>query len=487
MMKEAEFATRLARMRAIETSREEYEGGSGREYALRYYLTEMLDEVVRQATARSDLRAAPVSLLISLVGFSPVTTILSYELLRPQRLLVVTSADAEESVDVIADYVVAAGRLRHRDFMHRLCNPTDPHGIYRAVKAELEGSPSVASQRGEAVIDITGGRKVMSAAAALAAWQLNLRLCYIETEWDPARRQAVPGSDRLLLLDNPTTIFGEQGMDEALQLFAGGAFEAARRRYASLCDSLADPRRARFMRALSEFYRAWCDLDLASISECAGAVETALKQTGTEISQETADRVSGQLEFVRRLGRDGERDSFLMCFYVLGEHYRELARHDFAALLYYRTIEGCLSRQLERRAAGFSCERPNYSLLTDDVDALQRSYGAVLEHSGRKDPNPALPPSVGLIDAAYLLNVLDDDLIARCHIKGVKALSHLNRLAATRNRSVLAHGEQAVRQTDCVDLGRKARLVLRAYWDDRGAGPPADDIVSSLRFVRSDR
>ena len=36
---------------------------------------------------------------------------------------------------------------------------------------------------------------------------------------------------------------------------------------------------------------------------------------------------------------------------MLGEHYRELGRHDFAALLYYRTIEGCLARRLEGRAA----------------------------------------------------------------------------------------------------------------------------------------
>lgn len=486
-MKGTEFDARVARLRAIETGRQVYDGGSGREYALRYYLAEMLDEVVRQAAARSELRAAPVPLLISLVGFSPVTTILSYELLRPERLLVVTSAQAEESVDVIARYVVADGRLRHRDFMHRWCNPTDPHGIYRVVKEELEGLQTSAGERGEAVIDITGGRKVMSAAAALAAWQLDLRLCYIETEWDPALRQAIPGSDRLLLLDNPTTIFGEQGMEEALQLFAGGAFEAARRRYASLCDSLADPRRARFMRALSEFYRAWCDLDLAGISDCAAAVETALRQAGTDITHETANQVSGQLEFVRRLGRDGERDSFLVCYYVLGEHYRELARHDFAALLYYRTIEGCLSRRLERRAEGFSCERPDYTVLTSDVTVLQRDYGTLLQHSGRKDPNLGLPPYVGLMDAAYLLNALGDDLTAQCHIKGAKALSHLNKLAATRNRSVLAHGEQAVKKADCEELGRKARLVLRAYWDDREGGPSVDDIVGSLRFVRADR
>ena len=319
----------------------------------------------------------------------------------------------------------------------------------------------------------------MSAAAALAAWQLNLRLCYIETDWDPATRQAIPGTDRLLLLDNPATIFGEQGMEEALQLFAGGAFEAARRRYQSLCDSLADPRRARFMRALSDFYRAWCDLDLTSIPDCAQAVETALRQAGTEVSHETADRVDGQLRFLRTLSGDSGRDHFLVCYYVLGEHYRELGRHDFAALLYYRTIEGCLSRRLEHRAPGFSGEHPDYALLTGDADGLRREYARLLQQAGRTDPDPRLPRYVGLMDAAYLLNALGDELVKHAQLTGSKALSHLNRLASTRNRSVLAHGEQAVTPADCGALGHKARLLLRAYWNDRREGRRIDDLTAS--------
>lgn len=478
---------KVARLRSIETGRETYEGGTGREYGLRYYLTEMLDDVVRLAAARSELPAASVPLLISLVGFSPVTTILSYELLRPDRLLAVTSVQAEESVDVIARHVVADGRLRPRDFRHRSVNPTDPHGIYRVVKEELDGSRAPAGQRGLAVIDITGGRKVMSAAAALAAWQLNLRLCYIETDWDPPTRQAIPGTDRLLLLDNPATIFGEQGMEEALQLFAGGAFEAARRRYQSLCDNLADPRRARFMRALADFYRAWCDLDLTSIPDCAHAVETALRQAGTEVSHETADRVDGQLRFLRTLSGDSGRDHFLVCYYVLGEHYRELGRHDFAALLYYRTIEGCLARRLEGRAPGFSCEHPDYALLTPEPEALRREYAKLLQQAGRKDPDPGLPPYVGLMAAAYLLNALGDKLVDRAQLKGSRALSHLNRMASTRNRSVLAHGEQAVTPADCEELGRKARVLLRAYWDGRPGEPPVEDLAGELRFIRTDR
>jgi hypothetical protein len=46
-MKGTEFDAMVARLRAIETGRQVYDGGSGREYALRYYLAEMLDEVVR--------------------------------------------------------------------------------------------------------------------------------------------------------------------------------------------------------------------------------------------------------------------------------------------------------------------------------------------------------------------------------------------------------------------------------------------------------
>lgn len=403
----SQFDQKVAKLHRIERGEEEYCEGTAAEQALRFYVDELLEEAVKRANARSDPRpAVPVSLLISLSGFSPVTTILAYELLRPEQLLVLFSEDTRAGIDSIAGHVVHPSRLRQSNFMARSCVPTDPHGVYRVVKDVLDSMRSEDGQRPYVMLDITGGRKVMSAAAALAAWQLNLALCYVEADYDPRLRRPLPGSDRLLVLGNPTELFGEQAMDAALRTFASGAFDAAYQQYDDLCDTIAEPARARFMRAMSGLYRAWCDLDLDGLSEKLESVQSTLPRVRHLITSETEQRLAVQLNFLRRLSQ-GDSDCLLVCFLVLGEHYREIGRHDFAALLFYRTVEGCLAGRLEQRAAGFSCERPDYRLLSGDVDQLQRDYATVATSIG-KNPGPALPPIIGLMNAALVLAALDD-------------------------------------------------------------------------------
>jgi CRISPR-associated protein (TIGR02710 family) len=481
-----QFDQKAARLYRIERGEEGYGEGSAAEQALRFYLDELLDDAVKRALARSDPRPAqPVHLLISLSGFSPLTTILAYELLRPEQLLVLFSEDTRAGIDSIADHVVRRSGLRYSDFMSRPCTPTDPHSIYRVVKEVLDSIRFPDGRRPFVVLDITGGRKVMSAAAALAAWQLNLTLCYVEADYDPRLRRPVPGSDRLLVLGNPTELFGEQAMDAALRTFASGAFDAAYQHYDDLCDTIAEPARARFMRALSGLYRAWCDLDLTGLPTNLEAVQTTLTRVRHLITPDTERRLAVQLDFLRRLS-EADPNCLLVCFLVLGEHYREIGRHDFAALLFYRTVEGCLTGRLEQRAAGFSCERPDYRRLSSDVEQLRRDYAAVATSIG-KDPGLTLPPIIGLMNAALVLAALDDPLLAKAKLAGSKALGHLNTLATARNRSVLAHGDRAVSPVQSGTLESKARAVLRAYHQVRDDGEDIDSLVEHLQFIRTDR
>lgn len=482
----SQFEQKVAKVRRIERGEESYGEGGPSEQALRFYLDEMLDEAVRWARARSDhLPTQPVRLLISLSGFSPLTTILAYELLRPEQLLVLFSKDTRSGIDTIADHVVGRSGLRYSNFMPRSCVPTDPHSVYRVVKEVLDGVVSPDRKRPYVMLDITGGRKVMSAAAALAAWQLRLALCYVEGDYDPRLRRPVPGSDRLLVLGNPTELFGDQAMEAALRTFASGAFDAAYKQYDDLCDTIAEPARARFMRALSALYRAWCDLDLANIPASLESVQTTIARVRDVITLETEPRIAVQLDFLQRLS-EGDPNCLLVCFLVLGEHYREIGRHDFAALLFYRTIEGCLAARLEQRATGFSCERPDYTLLTSDVEELRRLYAAVATSIG-VNPGLALPPVIGLMNAALVLAALDDPLLAKAKLAGSKALGHLNTLATARNRSVLAHGDRPVSPSQSATLESKARSVLRAYHGLRGGSDDIDELIENLRFIRTDR
>lgn len=477
--KAGSFAERVAAMRRIERGEQQYGDGSPALQATAYYLDHLLDDAVARARAASDLPRRKVDVLISLCGFAATPTVLTYELLRPRRLVVITSRDAPDSVDLIGQRLVGPNRLRFQDFRHVLVDASDPLDMYQNIARELSGRDGR-----HAVIDITGGRKVMSAAAALAAWQLNLGLTYIENQFDPMTRQLRHGEVRLIALENPTTLFGEQELARALETFRSGAFEAARRRYDEIAERIAVPGRARLMRALAELYRTWCDLDLAALPSAVSGVEQSLRQGRRELSPATAATVDRQLAFARRLAA-GEPTAFVVCFYVLGRHYQQLGRHDFAALLFYRTVEACLTTRLRHRYPGFEPDDCDWTLLGDPA-AVRAGYAAVSR--SLRPPSPAGPPNrLTLFAAAILLASLDDELARRTGLVDPERLHELRERTWARNKSVLAHGTEPIAEVHTESLRQEASGLLTAYWAMHGDGADIDEFCAELRFLRDDR
>lgn len=463
------------------------DGGTPSDQATAYFLSEMLDDVVSRVRSENPaLQQRRVDLLISMSGFSPLTTVLAYEMLRPARLLVIYSKQANASVDFIGSHVIGRGRLRLQDFSHRSVEPTDPQSVYREVKAELARSAVPDGHRPYAIIDITGGKKVMSAAAALAAWQLNLGLCYLDGDYDVEFGRVVPGDERPLLLENPTALFGEQEMAAALEMFRGGGFSSAHAQYEQLCEQIAEPVRARFMRALSALYRAWCDLDLSNLPEYIRAVERTREAAHRELTEETSRRVAEQLAFLRRLATEPpDPASLVVSFYVLGKHYRDIGRHDFAALLFYRTIEGCLARRLELRFPGFHCKKADYRLV-GDVNEVAAAFQHALSSTGGYDTSE-LPVKVSLMDAAMLLYALEDEFMVRAKLRTPRAIANLRELAEIRNGSVLAHGYHTISAEQSESLRGRAEHLLSVFWQLHGTRASVRALCERLRFLDTDR
>ncbi|NUT03168.1 MAG: TIGR02710 family CRISPR-associated protein [Hamadaea sp.] len=472
------FADRVTQMRRIERGEESYGDGSPAIQAITYYFDHLLSESVERARAASELPKQNVDVLVSLCGFAATPTVLTYELLRPQRLVVITSRDATDSVDLIGQRLVASGRLRFQDFRHVPVDASDPLDMYQHISRELSGQDSR-----RAVIDITGGRKVMSAAAALAAWQLNLGLTYIENQFDPVTRQLRHDEVRLIALDNPTTLFGEQELARALEMFRSGAFEAARQRYDEIADRIAMPGKARLMRALAELYRTWCDLDLAALPTAAAGVEAGLSQGRREVTPATATVIDRQLAFVQQLAA-GDRTAFVVCFYVLGLHYQRLGRHDFAALLFYRTVEACLTTRLRNRYPGFDPDDCDWTLL-GGAAAVRANYQAVCRSLTPSAPS-ALPSRMTLFNAAILLASLNDKVAQRTGLINMHRLNELRERTRARNKSVLAHGTETISDVHTESLRQEAAGLLAAYWELHGDDRDIDTLYQELRFLRDD-
>lgn len=482
------FDARLDQLERILRGEEEYgpdpDAGSV-DQALLFQLNEMLDEIIER-TRNNSATALPehgIDLLVSLSGFSPMGTIITFHLLGARQLLVIGSEETKGSIDIIGGALVPSP-LPLRNFTHEQCDPTDPLSIYRLIKARLDQVADVAGRRPTAMIDITGGKKVMSAAAALAAWQLDLPLCYLDGKFSARLRQHIPGEDRLLMLPNPAALFGDQEMDRARALFDSGSFDAAMDRYTQLAESVPEPAKARFMAALSGLYQAWCDLDLDLTPRRVAEVRSALPRVDRHTSTAFRAVLDEQLAFLGRLTDGDYPADFVLCFAVLGRFYLHRGRKDFAAMLLHRAIEGALAHRLATRLPGFDCARPDYSLFPGGESEVYQRYQLARDRSGFL-PEKTLPPSVENLTAVLLLEVLDDSMLGPARLATPAEVRELSDVGDIRGNSVLGGGSRSVSAADLDRLVKVADGVLDAYWQQHGDGQALRRRYERLSFIKA--
>jgi hypothetical protein len=467
-------------MRRIFRGELPYGDGTSADQARRFWFDQMYHDVVDAAQRNSASVERPtVDLLVSLSGFSPETTLLAYELLQPSRLLVISSERTRVIFNVIHEKL--QGRLSPAEIDRSYVDPVDPMEIYdlvkRAIRVQDPGGRPLS-----VVIDITGGKKVMSAGAALAASQLDLPMCYIDSDFDPEMRQALPGTERLCVLPNPTALFGDKDMDAARAMFRSGLYSGARSRFEELSLSISQPATARFLQDLSGLYQAWCDLDVEGLRARAGMVRERLADPRSGVPPQTRAKIAVQLDFVAQLAaKDGA--ALLLYFYLLGEHYYRLDRFDFAALLYYRAIEKSLSERLRRRYDGFDMERPDYALLGLRAPEIEARYSLAVNRLFGGDKQSPLPRKVALLDALILLDCIGDEMLTAARITGTNGLGYMRRLVDGRNRSVLAHGDDSVTAEQCQQLQGRALVNIRAFWRLHQPGRNVEEWLDTLRFI----
>ena len=414
---------------------------------------------------------------MSLSGFSPETTIFAAAFLQPKELLVLVSHTVRDGVDFIRSNV----RLPASHVDVRRVDPLDPVDIYEQIRKSVDdfkrfnGVPHP-----KVIVDITGGKKCMSAGAALAATQLDLRMCYIDGDFNPGIRQPEPGTERLEILDNPTKMFGDRQMESAVLEFRNGTYAAAYHRFESVAQTSPTPARARFGCDLAMLYRAWSDLDFQELGESVKAMRDRLRDSSYRCESGLEERIRAQLTFLGGLARKPESEPLTMSFFLLGEHYRKHGRHDFAALLYYRMLESLFEMRLKEH--GIDCAKPVWSHLDIELEVFTQQFSelseSVFERAFR-----GLPFRIGMVESALLLKVLQDPLLPLFGLDKVKALKYLRSLSESRNRSVLAHGDTTVSSDFSERLGGFALQALRAYWGLVHADQGVDDRIDQLRFV----
>ena len=169
------------------------------------------------------LRGQQFETLVSLMGFSPETTVISTLILQPKKLVVAFSNQARREFRMAVNYLVGEGILEYDNIQHCAIDAMDPGDVY----ANLE---RLIPREGSRVFDVTGGTKLMSATAGYLAWEHGLALCYLDGHWDPkwgAAGLEVPS--KLRLYRNPSQQQGYAIRNHGVDLYVHGSFVAARR------------------------------------------------------------------------------------------------------------------------------------------------------------------------------------------------------------------------------------------------------------------
>jgi len=434
--------------------------------ASQYYFDNILPEVLDHLTANGV--ALPEEerpdLLVSLMGFSPETTVISAAMVRPGRLVVIYSKETEQYFDIAAQFLTSRKIIPFSALNQEAVNPTNAAEIYKVVYNRID-------RRKPAIIDVTGGKKVMSATAAQVAWELGMRLCYIESDrYSPELRRPAPGSEQLIILPDPSQQRGRQARRRAMDIYASGNYALAEEFFTESLKVNRDNRLDELSRALCRCYAAWMDLDQARLS---GAVEEAAS-LGTHNRMEALvagnfPQFHDHLAAHHKVAR-GDRVALLATYLQLANLYREQQRHDFSCLLSYRSMEALVEEELLQKAGGeFDTGRPDYGRL-GDRDELEQAYIALSRQVDERSSETGLPRKVGFIAGFALLCLLNPDLPRQTfpgNEDAAGALQGLRALAGRRNGSVLAHGHKSLEPDDSRLLMEAARRLARAVLAER--------------------
>ncbi len=170
--------------------------------ARNFYYKYLFDTVIERFKTNNSqtMLGCPVDVLISVLGFSPEPIVLGAKLLNPKVHIIVHDAGVSQNKinnEVISKYLEGFTSIELKD---------ESFGcLYDTLKEQLTITPAQ-----HCAINITGGKKSMSASAAIFARDFNCDLIYVDYQkYDPDTRRPEPGSEFLNLVYSPMRDFPE--------------------------------------------------------------------------------------------------------------------------------------------------------------------------------------------------------------------------------------------------------------------------------------
>ncbi len=452
-----------------------------RESAENYFFENILPhilEIVGKNPQHMELRNEGFHTLISLMGFSPETTVISTFILQPKQLVIVYSSNSGKYYNRAFEFLLKKEILNPDQIKQIKVEPTKHYDIYDDIRhCILQQRNTETDMPLKHIMDITGGKKVMSASAAQAAWELNLPLCYIENEkYDKSLRRPIPGFEILQKLPDPGKEKGAQRRVIALDVYKNRNYNAAldyfkESRKFNRGDHLLED----FGEIICACYSAWTDLNLPELDDklkkMKGFVtEDAMLKLFERRSYDQI-RLQRHLDALTAVAKN-ETLALMATFFELAKLYSYQKRHDFSCLLTYRCMEAMVEFALTQANGGkFEMDLPDYAGLAEKNNItksqLEEEYLTLSKKLNKKHFEESLPYRIGMIQGVAILSILKRIQPAFYGGEKIEAGVHkMRKIAEFRNKSVLAHGTKTLTEEDSQSILEHAEKLATAILKD---------------------
>jgi CRISPR-associated protein (TIGR02710 family) len=322
----------------------------------------------------------------------------------------------------------------------------DASEIYEKIRKHLEFF------KGKRVaIDLTRGKRVMSAALGIVGSFFGCDLIYVDEEWDLDTALGIPGTEHLVVVRNPYKIFGDLEQRYGMELFNRFEYASAAEIFRELRFKVVDPRVAEIKALLSEGCMQWDSFNFRAALEKLSSVDDKINQYMLKPPFDRA-QLRKNLEVLRvlegiqsakmglpELLKDRKNAAHLVAdAYCNGMRRAAQGRFEDAVARFYRLIELASQQRLAEREIDTAALVMNFV----GSDLVKTKYPEITKQFYGIEKT--VPQQISLMDGHIILFALEDELWKGEPLSKLRALLETMKV---RDHSIVAHGAKPVDQS----------------------------------------
>ncbi|MFH1307436.1 MAG: TIGR02710 family CRISPR-associated CARF protein [archaeon] len=392
--------------------------------------------------------------LVLPAGLESSYYILLIKAIKPKKVYFLGTHEFKEN---FLDRIIQKTGLRAADYIIDTLNydEMDVADVYEKIRKRLD-----LFYGKRVILDLTRGKRIMSAGAGIVGAFFSFDLVYIDEGWVDDIKRGLPGTEKLVQVKNPFEVFGDLERKESIKLFNRYNFGASLFFYKRLRERVTDPRTVETEEILSECYLHWNSFNFPAAFHRMDSLLKKAKQYNLKFNPELKSNFevlkilsSGDVKNPEKLS-DEFNLHIIIDLYVNALRKAEVGTFEDAVSRLYRVLE--LISQHRLRKNGVETSRPDLKKFKSEYKkATKEIYGFEKES----------PFEIGLKDGYILLHIMNDFIVKGDSLEDLKKMFGVIRV---RDTSIIAHGLQLAGLKAFQNMDHLARKYIMRLCKESG-------------------